>query len=508
MSLSYTGKGRKRRLAAAGLVLAALLGLAVPAGAAGTYKSYIYDQRGEPVAAPELYTFDRTVSGQSLGLSALSKPADLFTDREGRVYLADSGNHRILVLSGQLELERVIETVTVDGAEETLNNPQGVFVTASGDLYIADTGNERVLALRPDGTVFRIYAKPEAAIYPQQTAFSPSKLAVDRAGSLYVVCSNVFQGLVSYDAEGEFTGFFGSNPVELTLNQQLARLWRNLFTEEQNAAMQQALPVEYANVYIGADNFLYTATRSTQNSLDEIKKMNALGENVLRFDDSGVFYQKNDFGDLKKGRLRGNTIDSRFEDVLADDSGLLYALDAERCRVFVYDDECNLLGVVGGEGEQQGTTRQPSAVEKCGDSLLVLDSDKGTLTAYSLTDYGRLLLEARALYQEGHYDESLSLWQQVARRNANLPMAYRSIGKIYYMSGEYTQAMEQFRLCEDRDSYSQAYREVRKAFVRENLLWLLLGGLAAVVVLNRLVHGFLVYTGARPRRERRRRRRG
>ena len=108
----------------------------------------------------------------------------------------------------------------------------------------------------------------------------------------------------------------------------------------------------------------------------------------------------------------------------------------------------------------------------------------------------------------GHYDESLSLWQEVARRNANLPMAYRSIGKIYYMSGEYMQAMEQFRLCEDRDSYSQAYREVRKTFVRENLLWLLAGVLAAVVVLNRLIHWFLIYTGARPRRERRRGRRG
>lgn len=499
------------RAAAAGLLLS-VLWLACPCAAlegtadiAQTYKSYIYDQRGNPVAAPELYRFSGSVSGESLGVGALSKPADLFTDRNGSVYLADSGNHRILILDSQLQLEQVIDQVLIDGVPEPLNNPQGVFVTANGDLYIADTGNARVLAMQRDGVVFRIYTKPTEAIFPQQTEFSPYKIALDRAGSLYVVCYNVFQGLVSYDAQGAFTGFFGSNPVELTWNQMISQIWKNIFTQEQVESMQKSLPVEYANVYIGTDNFMYTATRSTQNSLDEIKKMNALGDNVLQFDDTGVFYKKNDFGDLKKGRLLGNTLDSRFEDVLADENGLIYALDSERCRVFIYDKECDLLGIVGGAGDQSGTARVPSAVEKTGEQLLLLDSDKGTMSVFSLTDYGQTLLKARGLYQEGNYEESLLLWQEVKSRNANLPMAYRSMGKIYYMSGDYSQAVEQFKLCEDREGYSQAYREIRKEFVRKNLLWMVLGGLLAGFLISRLTGWFLVYTGARPRPERRHR---
>ena len=118
-------------------------------------------------------------------------------------------------MDSRLRLEQVIDQVLIDGVPESLNNPQGVFVTADGDLYIADTGNARVLAMRRDGVVFRIYTKPTEAVFPQQTEFSPYKIALDRAGSLYVVCHNVFQGLVSYDAQGTFTGFFGSNPVDL-----------------------------------------------------------------------------------------------------------------------------------------------------------------------------------------------------------------------------------------------------------------------------------------------------
>ena len=206
--------------AAIGLVLSMLWCICPCAAMEGTadiaetYKSYIYDQRGNPVAAPELYRFVRSVSGESLGLGTLSKPADLFTDRNGDIYLADSGNHRILIMDSRLRLEQVIDQVLIDGVPESLNNPQGVFVTADGDLYIADTGNARVLAMRRDGVVFRIYTKPTEAVFPQQTEFSPYKIALDRAGSLYVVCHNVFQGLVSYDAQGTFTGFFGSNPVE------------------------------------------------------------------------------------------------------------------------------------------------------------------------------------------------------------------------------------------------------------------------------------------------------
>lgn len=497
--------------AAIGLVLSMLWCICPCAAMEGTadiaetYKSYIYDQRGNPVAAPELYRFIGSVSGESLGLGALSKPADLFTDRNGDIYLADSGNHRILIMDSRLRLEQVIDQVLIDGVPESLNNPQGVFVTADGDIYIADTGHARVLAMRRDGSVFRIYTKPTEAVFPQQTEFSPYKIALDRAGSLYVVCHNVFQGLVSYDAQGTFTGFFGSNPVELTWSQLVSQIWKNIFTQEQVASMQKSLPVEYANVYIGTDNFIYTATRSTQNSLDEIKKMNALGNNVLQFDDTGVFYKKNDFGDLKKGRLHGNTLDSRFEDVFTDENGLIYALDSERCRVFIYDKECDLLGIVSGAGDQGGTTRVPSAVEKTGEQLLILDRDKGAMSVFVLTDYGRTLLEARELYQEGNYEDSLRLWQEVKCRNANLPMTYRSMGKIYYMSGAYSQAMEQFKLCEDREGYSQAYREIRKDFVRKNLLWMFLGGILVLFLINRLVAWFLVYTGARLRPERRRR---
>ena len=63
------------------------------------YESYTYNSRGEAIPAPAAYTAMGTVSGESAGTAAFSSPADLFADTDnGRLYVADTGNNRIVVL--------------------------------------------------------------------------------------------------------------------------------------------------------------------------------------------------------------------------------------------------------------------------------------------------------------------------------------------------------------------------------------------------------------------------
>ncbi|MDE3000849.1 MAG: FG-GAP-like repeat-containing protein [Gemmatimonadota bacterium] len=85
----------------------------------------------------------------------LASPGDVAVDDMGHLYIADTGNHRIRVLD--LELG-IIQTVAGNGvagfnqtegagAETTLNAPSGVATDPDGKVYIADTDNHRILEL-------------------------------------------------------------------------------------------------------------------------------------------------------------------------------------------------------------------------------------------------------------------------------------------------------------------------------------------------------------------------
>ena len=40
--------------------------------------------------------------------------------------------------------------------------------------------------------------------------FTPLKVSVDYAGRVYCVAQNMFEGIMVFDTNGQFTGFFGT----------------------------------------------------------------------------------------------------------------------------------------------------------------------------------------------------------------------------------------------------------------------------------------------------------
>src|SRR5690606_36096637 len=119
------------------------------------YESYLYDFWGNVVYAPYAYLPDYAIDGKDLGIGNLDTPADLFVAKDGRLYIVDSGNNRIVVTDSNLENAYTIESFINEGAKDGFNNPQGIFVTEENHIYVADTDNGRIVELSEEGEFIR-----------------------------------------------------------------------------------------------------------------------------------------------------------------------------------------------------------------------------------------------------------------------------------------------------------------------------------------------------------------
>jgi uncharacterized protein (TIGR03437 family) len=87
----------------------------------------------------------------------LDSPRGVVVDDAGDIFIGDTGNHRIRLVTPDGVIHSIAGTGAAgfagDGGPATaalLNAPQGLFLDGAGDLYFADTGNNRIRRLVPD----------------------------------------------------------------------------------------------------------------------------------------------------------------------------------------------------------------------------------------------------------------------------------------------------------------------------------------------------------------------
>ena len=94
----------------------------------------------------------RAYSGAGLALGALSNPRGLSVDEQNRVFVADAGNNRVLVLQastefGEIQLTPLFEIRGLSGPYDVAYSDGGTpFVHGDDRLYVSDTGRNRVIA--------------------------------------------------------------------------------------------------------------------------------------------------------------------------------------------------------------------------------------------------------------------------------------------------------------------------------------------------------------------------
>lgn len=483
-----------------GLVLLTILPAVV--GAVAPYKTYTYSPEGDLLNSPNAYVPDINVDAEYMGLDIpFSAPKDLFVAPDGRVYIADSSNNRIVVLTKYYKLDYIIDSFENGwGVPDRLASPNGVFVNEEY-VYICDTNNSRIVRYTVDGVFDKVIAQPESNLFEEGSIYKPIACAVDEYGRIFVVSSTTYQGVIVINDDAEFFGFIGAQSEVLS---PIDILWRRFKTKEQLEEEEAVLARELNNITIDGDNFIYVTTSNIEDAdleaqisskdpkTSPIKKLNASGVDVLKR--NGTFAPS---GEVRLNFSPTATIQgpSTLVDVAIGPVKTWSIIDQKRSKVYTYDEYGNLLFAFGDKGStktsQTGNVGEVGAVTYQDSNLLLLDVLNNCIVVYRRTEYGDLLINALQNDADRKFDLAEHDWTEILKRNINYSIAYLQLGKAAARSGDYDEAMELFKKIKNTEDYSAAFKEVRSAWASKNF-WII--PVVAVIAIL-LIAKFFSYAG-------------
>lgn len=420
-----------------------------------TSYTYTLDENGYFVRTQDAYLTDKTIT--DLGLSG---PQDLFVDEENMLYIADTGNKRILkysIYTGE---------VVAELKHEEFSSPKGIFITDEGDIYVADPGARSVFRFSKDFELKEKFGKPNSPLFAD-TNFEPNKIAVDKSGNMYIIGEGVYSGVIQLAHTGEFLGYFTVNKTKLTFSQALQQL---IFSREQLENVTDIVPTTFSNVFLDKSGIVYTTTMGDWE--DVVKKHDTSGGNMFK---ETVY-----------------SVSAFVADIYVDDQGIIYSCGTTG-YIDVHSPHGELIFSFGSNVSNMDVAGLYSslpaiAVDKDG-NIWTIDGNKGYVSSFRPTDYAQTVYSAMGLYEQGLYEESMVKWNEVLRLNQMSVLAHNGVGKAYFHGGYYEEAMEHFEVAGNRTYYSEAFWEVRNVAIQKVLPYIF-GLVVAWLVISKIV-GYL-----------------
>lgn len=201
------------------------------------------------------------------------------------VYIADSGNHRVLayryatqlvagapadLVIGQIDpYTNGAQNPASGGRQAGLNNPTGLAVDSAGNLYVADTGNNRILRFPQPFNPVNANQQPNLVIGQKTPATSAANLGGIGASSLSLNVQGGRAGL-AFDASGNLW-------VADTGNSRVLRFPASV--------LAAGTPFPAADIVVGQPNFTTSVAATSRTSLTALA-----GPCGLTFDVSGNLY--------------------------------------------------------------------------------------------------------------------------------------------------------------------------------------------------------------------------
>jgi sugar lactone lactonase YvrE len=208
---TVAGNGQSAFAGDGGLATSAALALPFALAADGSGNIYFADMNNHRIRRIDANGNITTVAGNgqqgffgdggSATSAALNHPSAVALDVSGNLYIADSGNHRVRIVSnGTIATFAGNGTAAFSGdggaaISASLNFPRGVVVDGGGNVYIADTNNQRIRKVT--GSVISSIAGNGEQDFtgdggPATSASldTPTAVAVDTIGNLLIADSN------------------------------------------------------------------------------------------------------------------------------------------------------------------------------------------------------------------------------------------------------------------------------------------------------------------------------
>jgi uncharacterized protein (TIGR03437 family) len=255
----------------------------------------------------------------------LNTPQGLALDKSGNLYIADSGNNRVRMVTPGGLISTFAGNGTVspggtpnaygDGGAATdaqLHLPMGVAVDSSGKVYIADTSDNTIRIVTTDGLINRFAGDSFAGFFADGQAattaevHSPSDVAVDSSGNVYIAdTGNARVRKVTTD--GLINTIAGSNTIG---------------SSGDNAAATSAALTAPMSIALDSSGNLYIV----DNGVSRVRKVDGKG-NITTIAGNGTAGFAGDGGDPTKAALNFPS------GIAVDGSGNLYVADLLNLRL-------------------------------------------------------------------------------------------------------------------------------------------------------------------------------
>jgi trimeric autotransporter adhesin len=172
----------------------------------------------------------------TVATAAFSVPTGVAVDRFGNIYVADTGNQLVRMLSTTGITSVIAGTPSKkgsfgDGRQATtaeLNNPGAILFDSAGNLYIADTGNDRVRRITSNGVIANYAGSGTVGAggdggYAIAANINLQSIAMDAQNNLYIADGGNFRVREVTASNGFITTIGGNgldtyNPTNLLFN--------------------------------------------------------------------------------------------------------------------------------------------------------------------------------------------------------------------------------------------------------------------------------------------------
>lgn len=426
--------------------------------ATATSTTYAIDIRNHGLSpTQDAYLPEKAVVGVGL-----KNPTDILIDDFDNIYICDNGNRNVV------RYNQKTKAVEYTLTHRDFKGPKGIWIKDNSLLYVADPAAEKIFVFsKNENNEFdyvKEYGKPTSPLF-EANAFKPAKIAVDRAGVMFVIGETVLDGIIKLSEQGDFLGYFSSNKVNKTLKEKMQEL---IYDDEILDLLGSAQPPTFTNIFADSKGLIYSTTSYSDpdaEEYDRIKKHSTNGKNIIDAIDMG--YSPTDIYVGKNGVIYTSWNDG---------------------YISTYTDEGDLLFCFGGPSNNNiaGLFSQlASLAVDSNDNIWCLDSQKAAIHQFVPTDYTLLMYEAFDLYYKRDYAKSIEKWNEVLSLNQVSAIAHNQLGLNYLYSQEYEIAMEHLKMAGDRENYSQAFWEVRNIWLQTNLttiILILIGAIAAVYI--------------------------